>query len=1393
MGGRLSLVECHVSKWRDLIAMTYIVPRTCTELTLNLSDPKESKALADFRDESAYVLLGDPGSGKSTAFRKECADIGSGAVYVKARDFLTFEPSEQVEWHGRTIYIDGLDEVRSGVSNKRRPFDEIRRRLKELEEPAFRLSCRAADWLGAHDQSNLASVSRSGKVNVLNLDPLSASDIASILDAHPDVEDSRAFIGEALERGIEGFLSNPQILELLVANVVRGGIWPKSRRETFKGACLQMAREHNAEHQVVQQSWDAEKILDAAGRLCVVQLITDAAGYATIQPQEGENTIDPDECSKQDRNWMRLALSSKLFSTDSAGVAQPVHRQIAECTGAVHVARVIDAGLPVRRVISLMTGDDGLVATELRGLCGWLATISKSARATLIEFDPRGVGLYGDTDKFFIEDKIALLRSLAAQPLSSETAVYDGLAVSELSLTIRELLVESDRSQERQEFAVGIIGAVANGSPIEELSPIFIDIVRDSTWRIDVRNTALRAFTKSCVDVCEKTQLLTDLLVSLHTGKLEDRNYLLLGTLLRNLYPENLPLSDIWNYLHETGAPLHSITYLRFWATELLENSSGEQAAELLALLRGRMNEFRSIMDQHLNGLPLRLLAKALYACGDKMDVGDLYYWLQEGSDIWTIIGDEDDARETIKEWLEKHPDTLKAVFAEGLMLCRQSDWVQFTEDVSKVSRCLYSAEFPSDFGVWSLKQAVAIADDYPESANHLLEIAHSRYQTQTNPSEGLSIELLQSMTAENEGLKSKLDAVMTLRSPNEGLKSKLDAFMSSRPPNERVKFEIEVLPSLLPYKERERRTQERLERQRQEDAELLDYARAQKEALNENKASPELLWAIADRYLAKEPRIGGAKRLSELFRRDCELVDAALRALRCAIHRPDIPHFGDIPEGIGTFQNLPIALPILAGIVEREKATPGASLELGDCQLRTALTLYYQISETPDYLFGWHSRILAARPELLAEIIVKLTEKSFESGDFRVHHLSSLGYDDDYAEVARLASLPMLRAFQARSSTAPTKLLDRLLDIAFHHADRTAFVKLISEMLFLKSMNEEQRAHWLAAGLLTSPGKYIEIAEDFAKDSSFRTNHLVALFFQLELTDFPNDVRMASLLIRLVGSCSIPEDLLLRVNARAQIEESEVVWRSLHYLSSSPDKDAKLALETLEGEPALRNWSQEIHNALARQRVVRSDASYRHPNVQEVCRTLDGASPSNAGDLAALLVDRFDELALRIRTGNTDDWRQYWNEGSGGQSPTPKHEEHCRDALLSDLRQFLPGNVDAQPEGQYAGDRRVDIRVSHSKGFHVPVEVKRSSNANLWSAMNDQLIRHYSSDPETDGFGIYLVFWFGPNFTQKAHDGSRPVGPCDLKKALHATLSIEEARKVSVCVVDVSRKGQSN
>ena len=249
---------------------------------------------------------------------------------------------------------------------------------------------------------------------------------------------------------------------------------------------------------------------------------------------------------------------------------------------------------------------------------------------------------------------------------------------------------------------------------------------------------------------------------------------------------------------------------------------------------------------------------------------------------------------------------------------------------------------------------------------------------------------------------------------------------------------------------------------------------------------------------------------------------------------------------------------------------------------------------------------------------------------------------------------------------------------------------------------------------------------------------------------------------------------------------------RLIQYLSASPAPEATGALHRLAEDPALSAWRHHLRMASDQQGTVARDNSYKRPELEEVRATLDNLSPANAADLAALALDRLDELARSVRTANTNDWSQFWNQDGHGRPTGPKPENACRDALLSHLRRLLPNEVDAQPEGQYAANRRADIRLSCS-GFHVPVEVKKNSHPALWRAARDQLVAKYTQDPATGGHGIFLVLWFGDGEKSPLDEtGTRPSSPEELRQRLEVRLAKqltpEQARRIAVQVIDVSR-----
>ena len=1368
--------------------MTARVPRTCSEIRddhhtgasqRSVGDsidwrglpgghesgagPDESHTLDDYRESDAYVLLGAPGAGKTTEFRHEATQAGG--HYVTARDFLTLD--DRPEWRGTTLFVDGLDEMRAGSPDGRTPFDGIRRRLDALGRPRFRLSCRDADWFGDNDRAHLETISRDGQVKVLRLDLLTDDGVRQILAHHSGIDSPEEFMATARARGVESLLPNPQNLEML-ANAVAGGAWPDSRTRTFDLACERLVRERNVEHQTASPNDSpASDLLDAAGRVCALQLICGLKGVALIDTAADDDFPAPDRFGA-DTVALRRVLPRRLFERARHGQRSPVHRNVAEFLGARHLAGLVsDRNLPARRVLALLAGEDGSIVAPLRGLAAWLAAHCPAARAELIERDPVGVAAYGDASIFASDEKRDLLTRLfpAMHPFFLlDRRRFRALATPDMAPLFRDWLTASASGQGFGSFANSLLFVLSGGPPIPELRDVFLDLAMDEVRPLDTRSWAGICLAKGALARPDKFRdALRRLLGGLRDGSVRDDDRNIMRRLLHRLYPAFVGPDEVFDYLcaeHEDGhgASVFLDGFKRFWRNDLPGATRPEDAAVVLDKLvdnvdRSEEWKLKGKLPASVPGRTVGALVKMALERDGEQETRRTLRWLQiAGAGRYV----DSEASLAICEWVEARPERIKELLREAAAQCLETTDAGVC--IRRVKHSLHGAAVPPDYGTWCLGK-IERSGSSPNLAGFWFEEAWHAFE-HDGGADGLTLDHLEAVAASDERLAEIHDRLRFCD-------------FSDR------------------YAETRRRHHQRaLARRREREQKLADWRRGfrrHEKALRENRCPAGVLKGIGEVYWGHNIDFQaptGRERLRKLLGEDT-LSEAAVAGLRGAIHRDDLPAPAEVLALRGRDRRHALALPVLAGL---DLHPPDECLRFDPDRIRTAFAfLLAERASFPEP--GWLEPFVKTSPNLAADEIVRFATMQLRRGEHHVPFVHEVCTGGWLSDVARDVCPRLLRAFPVRAPRPLLHTLNRLIWCGLAHAGDSTMEAIVTGKLAARSMTRAQRAHWLAARLVVSPDTDPETVEGFAA----MHENAMAGFFSFFERSFTRRLLFARIpssslgrLARLLGEGRRPMEPT--VPASAQLRESEFVLALLVALGTRADDDAVSTLAHLAGDPGVVAWRATIQRIRHEQGVLRRNAGHRHPDIDAARRALECRQPANAADLAAVTLEALAEISANIRHGSTNDWRQYWSPDGGEQQGKPKDENDCRDALLSDLKYKLgPLGIDAAPEGRYADEKRADIRVSYG-GFNAPVEIKKSNHRHLWSAVRNQLVAKYSRDPDADDSGIYLVLWFGEKHCRLPESGVRPRNATELEERLRGTLTPEEARLVSICVVDVSR-----
>ena len=1098
--------------------MTYFVPRTCTEINETASrdgSERSFQPLEDSREADAYVLLGAPGAGKTVAFKQEAECTGG--YYVTARDLDTFD--DRPERHNATLFIDGLDEIRAGSADGRTSLDRIRNKLNTLGCPRFRLSCREADWFGANDRTRLEKVSGNGKVKVLRLDPLTDDKIRDLLRWYSDITDADGFIASARERGIDSLLANPQSLQML-ADAVAGGIWPETRMETFGLACQTLLREHNEEHQIAKSAdpdcTDISGMMSAAGQLCAVQLLTGSAGWY-ILPGCGSDRecLKLEQISGENQSTFLHVLDTKLFEAPSEVRVMPVHRHFAEFLAARYLANLINNGLPVRRVLSLLTSHDGGIVSELRGLSAWLAAHSKTSRTELIARDPLGTVLYGDARGFSTNEKRQILDCLGREakrnPWFVKTIQVDSrlgdLATDDMEEHFGKILTAPERDDAQQSLVLILVEILGHGQALPRLADLMMDILKDDAWWPRIKHRAVDAYIRFQGNTTELKTLTEDV----YAERVSDPEDDLLGHLLTELYPGEMSPQEVVQYLRKPKKPNYCPEYEYFWTGHLAKKSTNIQIAQLLDELLAGYDQLRTEVQKYrqpiffLREMPLVLLRRFLETSHEEIDTKRLFDWLGVATwgDDWNYgTAARSDEEKYICSWIEGRPELQESLIEIGVERCvhssRCTNLSDFNRCMYRLKRRLFNAKPPADFGYWCLGQAIAATDRH--SADYFIHqvadfLHHSLYD------KGLSRKVVEEQIAGNSALVSEFNKKLA---------------------------ELEGVSPL------EKSLQEPDEMQENQHQEWRKSIKLQEADLRENRCQPRVLYQLAQAYYGgygdyrHVQRASPLKRLRYLLGDDKNLIQAVLDGLRESINRNDLPSDSEIIRLGVRDQAHHLVFPFMAGLEETVRIAPNRDISLDEKQMRLALTIYYTIPSRRLFRYdvnqppSWLPPLLKSRPEMVSGVLIRCARFQLRNGTNPVGSLHKLVFSQDHADIARLAALPLLEAFPVRCTEQQLRSLKYLIIATFLHCKETPLLKMIDRKLAHRSMNVAQRIYWLFAGLLASPNSYLKKLTSYTAGNERRLRCLAEILTQGR--DFPQEfierltVPALQLLVQLVG-----------------------------------------------------------------------------------------------------------------------------------------------------------------------------------------------------------------------------------------------------------------------------------
>lgn len=1311
------------------------------------------------------VILGDPGLGKTELTKELERRFGftriTGGAFYRTQNLSRLTTSAESK-----LIIDGLDEITS--SSDASAIDEVLRKLSQIGNPNFILSCRSADWQGFTDRYKIAEDYGVEPVT-LHLEPFTYEDARAFLNTYSSAIVADQVLDRLDVQDLSEFYINPLTLMLLAELVSAGQELPNGRADLFERASQLLTSERNPIHQRSRAAQTSLTfLLDSAGAIFAHLLLSGSIGVTDRAWTEvPDGYVHLGELQKiAEAPAITESLKTRLLQSQDENLYAPFHRVIAEFLAARWLSKRLANGLSERRLFQTLSFDGG-VPTSFRGVHAWLAHFSPNHAATCIEKDPYGVLRYGDPDQMPVDQARRLLRSLAS--LAKEDPYFRsedwgrraicGLARPELKDEIIAILTEERR---HIHLSTLVLESLQRSSLTKTIVNELRAIVENCSAEYAERSRAAEALVVSGAEI-----KWSDVVDAIEANRSKDGERLTLEIIAKiggagfsgqRIAEAILQYEKSHDDESEEEVDHPYVSGVTFGITRAISPQlSGEVLDEMIRTLRCKNEADGWRPGYELASALNQLIERALQ---DERPPSADRIW------SWLTVTESETGYSSqempIDRWLVQHPTVRREIqkIAINAATGPNQPWLTIAHDLPSSNRGL--ALTSSD--VADMLTEVGAKNDLTERDVMLwADLVRSQLH-----SDGTSEEIRRAAALGKERhkqLEERWQEITT--SPKRDWKREEEERKKLRDDERSTRF-AEVREIYLP---------------------LLEGIASGREFGPLVQIAKAYLGQFAELNLVPSPQ----ERIR--FWLGSELTEAALEGFVAALDRPDIPSVDQIAETHAENKYKYMELLLLCGTSALVMA--GRSLSnLSESTAAAALAAWWEWPSSDSKGISDETRnkleeCVLSSDAATEEFLTSIVAPGLRAGHPHVPGLHRISREARFRSVIGRLSIGWLTDYPLANSQVQLTLVC----IAIEHATRDDLRRIIRERLSdFDKLGTDIARIWISAAFIADFEESKEqCTELFGADKNYIWT-VAELLEGLREEDDENiranaiEVEQREFLVRIFGgawpTAGRPNSSMGRTNPW---NAADIIQANIRAIGAEPTERASASLERLSSLTTIPTYDDQIKHTRVQQLRLRRDAEFRVPSFGQIKEILAGKLPANIDDLKAMFLDRLEAIQDYIKNGDTNAWETFWIGDS------PKDENTCRDRLLDYLRPKIPAQVNFLPEITMPDVTRADI-VAIYRELGLPIEIKGQWHRNVWNAASVQLIEKYARDWRADDRGIYLVVWFGDlpgkNLPRHPEGLSLPRTSSELRKMLESRLPSTERYRIDIFILDVSKPG---